>query len=169
MLHKLSGKVTGSNDGLLLVFANTDFRCDVNVSNGRYAVQLKPGRYTVSYRVFNNFTRFIREIEVSTSQEIDIHYQAPKMTVRVRNLPVGAQDGMVYLRDSHGNYTGQRVDRLEKFDLDFQSVPDLFAESFNQIGIEIGGKEHRFQFKSQIGGTLDLDFSESKTPKRTAE
>jgi hypothetical protein len=161
--HQLSGKITGLGDGTSLVFASPDFHCKVDVRDGRYAVRLKPGRYAVSYRVFNNFTRFICEIDALASRELDIHYQIPKMTVRVHNLPAGTRDGMVYLRHPNGSYSGRRVERLEQFDLDFEREPDLFVESFNQIGIEVGGKEHRFQFKSQIGGTLDINFSESKT------
>lgn len=168
MLHELSGKVAGLGDRTSLVFASPGFRCNVDVRGGCYSVQLKPGRYTVSYRVLNNFTRLICEVEVSASRELDIHYQIPKMTVRVHNLPAGTLDGMVYLRDSSGNYTGSRVERLEQFDLDFQHVPGLFADSFSQIGLEVDGREHRFQFQSQIGGTLDIDFSKSQTPERKA-
>src|SRR5436305_10896047 len=83
MLHELSGKVAGLGDRASLVFASTDFCCNVDVRGGHYSVRLKPGRYTVSFRVLNNFTRLICEVEVSASRELDIHYQIPKMTVRV--------------------------------------------------------------------------------------
>jgi hypothetical protein len=162
MLHDLSGKVAGLGDAASLVFASPDFRCNVDVRGARYSVRLEPGRYAVSHRVRNNFTRLICEVDVSASRELDIYYQIPKMTVRVHNLPAGTLDGMVYLRDARGNYTGSRVERLEQFDLDFQYVPDLFVNSFNQIGLEVNGREHRFQFQPQIGGTLDIDFSKAQ-------
>ena len=163
MLHELSGEITGLGDSPSLVFTSPDFRCEVRATGGRYSVRLQPGRYAVSYPVFNNFKRFICEVEVSASREFDIHYEPPKMTVRVRNLPAGTGDGMVYLRDPKGNHYGWRVERLEEFDVDFRRVPDLFLDSFDRIGIVVGRKEHRFPFKSQIGGTLEIDFSESKT------
>ena len=156
------GRVTGLGDFASLVFDRPNFRCDADVRGGRYSVRLKPGRYVVSYRVFNNFTRAICDIEVLRSGERDIHYDVPRMTVKVHNLPAGTQGGMVYLRHSNGSYTGREVERFAEFELDFRDEPDLFVDSFGELGIKVGGSEHRFPFKTQIRGTLDIDFAESQ-------
>ena len=91
MLHELSGEITGLGDSPSLVFTSPDFRCEVRATGGRYSVRLQPGRYAVSYPVFNNFKRFICEVEVSASREFDIHYEPPKMTVKVRELRLPAR------------------------------------------------------------------------------
>jgi len=69
---------------------------------------------------------------------------------------------MVYLRHPNGSCSGREVERFAEFELDFRDEPDLFLDSFGELGIEVGGSEHRFPFKAQIGGRLDVDFAESQ-------
>lgn len=161
---QVSGRVAGLPNSASLVFYGGNIRCETTVRDGRYNVQLKPGRYVIGYRVFNNFLREICQLAVSQSGEHDIHYETPKMKVRVRNLPAGTQGGMVYLRNPHGGWSAHPVDQLAEFELDFLHEPDQFLEWYNQIGIEVGGSEHTFPFKIQVGGTREIDFSESQLP-----
>jgi hypothetical protein len=60
--------MTGLGDWVMLVFATENSYHDVLATNGHYTVRLKPGRYVLAFRVLNNFTRVICDVEVSTSE-----------------------------------------------------------------------------------------------------
>jgi hypothetical protein len=100
----------------------------------------------------------ICEVDISGSRKWDIHYDVPQMKITVRNLPEGTLGGWVYLRMAQGGISGQPAERLEQFILELRYHADVWVESYDQIGILVGGMEYRFPFKAQKGANLELDF-----------
>lgn len=166
---QLSGRVTGLGDQATLVFARPDFACDVDLMDGYYSASLRPGHYWVGYRIFGNFMRHICDIEVSQCGEFNFHYDTPKMTVKIENLPVNTHGGMVYFRNTSGSGSGQTVEQFAEFELDFLRDPDFFLDSYEQLAILVGDWEHRFPFKVAIGTTVNLDFSQSQKFRQSAD
>lgn len=159
----LAIKVEGVLDGHFKMpqigFQSLGFTCEAAVVDHAFTVWLsRPGHYDVVYTILNNYTRLIAGVDIHESQKILLPFKAPSIQFRVRNLPC-AGGGMVCLRTDEKRVCRRYVDSFESFVWDFQDEFDISFNSFQTIGLVMGGLEHRFPFYVRIGSTVNLDFT----------
>lgn len=160
---RLEITLSGTTTALGIVVANQDYSCDTNTEERRCVAWLPgPGRYAVLYRVMNNFRRYMQDVEVVGSCDLQIHYDPPRMTIQIAALPDDfPRGGMVYLRSSSG-YKGRTVDAFSEFTFNFEYTPDLFLDGYDRLGLVVGKKEYRFPFHRVPHGVLSLDFRQAR-------
>jgi hypothetical protein len=155
---KVEGVIEGDFKLSQIGFQSMGFTCETDVLNRAFTVWLpRPGQYDVVYTILNNYTRLIATVDIQESQKILLPFKAPCIHFRIRNLPCSG-GGMVYLRTDENRVSRRCVDSFESFEWDFQEESEIFFNSFQTIGLVIGGMEYRFPFYVRIGSTVTLDF-----------